>query len=379
MERFTDPKSVAVALMECERNKASMEATCRKVLSDWRDVQDAVQLAVYNAINKAPSDLQKGWQPWLRTVAKNAAIDIQRKNKKHKEILLDIPDLETVCDIAPSAEFSEEIRILFDRASRLLSNTESEDFESFSRVFYRETSERELADLAGISLRELQMRRKRGIKAIRDAIIAISLIDNPDESKNRCHDPRDRADREGLSPDLLTAIKTHVKKCRYCRMRWDKPNWALRAIASLGSVLAVGSLLSAVRSSASKAGLAAGAATTVVTVALVVSRPSMPELERNQMPRVLVPAVPTASSTPTTSSHTPSPTEYAPTPPQTVVPTQQHPNTSPAPPAPKTSAPPEESPSTDPSLLMEVPSEESSNTDQPTCEECEGSSTAQGY
>lgn len=324
----------------------SMEAVCRSILSNASDAKDALQQAKENAIKRSPGKPERGWRVWLNEVTRNAAIDIYRTNVRSEKRRAPLDDAENIeyRDMTSVNVRAAKAQRLLERSTQLLDEAEQVDYRLFRDIALRTTTAAELAEQRGMPFQELKQRRKRGYGAIKDAAIAISLIDAYRLNRNRCVVPHSYA--AGMKgPELLEAIREHKRRCRWCGSRWAKPTWVLKQLlgipVGLGAI--AGALAAVLKATlASKKAVAATAlsvttATAAVTVAVFTTSPNASRFERGRSssePSIAPSSSSTTGSPPSTPESTPSNPPESPTRPPTSLTPPPPLSTSPAPPTP---------------------------------------------
>ena len=208
-----------------------MYRACLRILRDHDRAEDATHDAVVAAIANPPDVIEKDWGPWLCAVAQNTARQYLRRDARSRTVPLpdDLPEDDNRDE--RSDERGKEIQHLLDRATGLLSEDELADFELYREVRLTGLTQEELAKKLDLPLPEVRRRRKRALRAIRDAVVAVYLAENPGSGRNRCTKPRDLATAEADSPVLRANIMSHARRCtKVCKPKREVPKKLLRRL-----------------------------------------------------------------------------------------------------------------------------------------------------
>jgi RNA polymerase sigma-70 factor (ECF subfamily) len=141
----------------------------RRYLDDASLAEDAFQMTFVQVHLKAETfDGSRRFRPWLYTVATNQAIDLQRRNRRHKLVSLDRPNVSeneevgVLADLLGSREGSPSDR--FDRGEqmewvrRAVANLPEQLRQTVSLVYFRGLKHREAASMLAVPVGTVKSR-----------------------------------------------------------------------------------------------------------------------------------------------------------------------------------------------------------------------------
>lgn len=171
------------------RYERELYSYLRRFLNDAAAAEDAFQNAFIQVHLKASQfrfDEGRKFRPWLYTIATNAAIDLQRRNKKHTRVSLDRRKKELdgdgiseLSNILEGRELGGEAEMVIDERAkavrRVLSGLSKELREAIRLRFYEEKSYGEMVEQIGVPDGTVKSRIYNGKKAMRK-----KLLEDPD-------------------------------------------------------------------------------------------------------------------------------------------------------------------------------------------------------
>lgn len=170
--RFARGDHAATELLY-ERYAESLRAVARRVLADPSLVEDAVQQCFVNAWRQARRyDDRRPMGPWLCQIARNAAVDLVRREARARRI----HERSIMEPVTPTSDHFDLLhrQTTAGAVREVLASLEHADRELLRLLFYEELPQREVAERLGIAVGTVKSRAHR---LLRKLSISVELVD----------------------------------------------------------------------------------------------------------------------------------------------------------------------------------------------------------
>jgi RNA polymerase sigma-70 factor (ECF subfamily) len=184
MVRYRDAQDAEAFDTLVHRYEREIYSYLRRYLADAELAQDAFQGTFLQVHLKCDQyDSERRFRPWLYTIATNQAIDLQRRNKRHRMVSLDVPqrhsddhDLAALIDLVRGAETSPGVNLEMEERRQWVQEAVAQLPETLrsavTLVYYQGLKYREAADVLGVPVGTVKSRMHSALLKLNEAWFA---------------------------------------------------------------------------------------------------------------------------------------------------------------------------------------------------------------
>lgn len=184
MTRYKDALDAQAYETLVHRYEREIFSYLRRYLGDAELAQDAFQGTFLQVHLKCDQfDAQRRFRPWLYTIATNQAIDLQRRNKRHRMISLDGAqrqsddhDLASLIDLVRGAEASPGVNMETEERRQWVQEAIADLPENLrsavTLVYYQGLKYREAAEVLGVPVGTVKSRMHSALLKLNEAWFA---------------------------------------------------------------------------------------------------------------------------------------------------------------------------------------------------------------
>lgn len=157
-----------------EENSRPMYQLAWRIIGDPELAEDVVQEAFIKAHQQLPNfDNRSKFSTWLYRITTNAAIDMQRKNKRHNIDSIETDEQLFQSDAIPQQELTDKDQLIKSATARVMSELTVQERTAFSLKHYEGHSIAQICDILSASESAVKQAIFRAVKKLRTQLMPI--------------------------------------------------------------------------------------------------------------------------------------------------------------------------------------------------------------